>query len=87
MTRTMKLAVGATFQCRPTFLDQNNRLISPAPTGTTYASSTPATATVNSSGLVTGVAAGTTTITATNGSLTAVLTLTVYAPSLTAMSM
>lgn len=44
---------------------------------TTYVSSTPATATVNSSGFVTGVAVGTTTITATRGSVSDTTLITV----------
>jgi len=86
-TRTMKLAVGTTTQCRPTFLDQNSRPMYPVPTGTTYTSSTPTIATIDTNGRLTAVAAGTTVITATNGSLTATLNVTVYTPALTAMTM
>ncbi len=71
---------GVTQQFTATALDADNKAV----TGTsfTWASSAPAIATVSTSGLATGVAAGTSNITATSGSVTgtAVLTVTGVAP-------
>lgn len=70
---TASIAVGATRQLAVTKSPSN------APGTATYVSSDPTKATVNASGLVTGVAAGTTTITATVGSKTATCAVTVTA--------
>jgi uncharacterized protein YjdB len=93
MTRKLTLTAGATYQCRPLFMDQQGKPMMPAPATPTYTSSTPATATVSSTGLVTAVAAGTTTITATSGSLSTTLSVTVnaapapYTPAPTSLRM
>lgn len=62
----LTLAPTETSQLVPTLLDQNGAAIGGA-TGWIYSSGTPAKATVSSTGLVTGVAAGTSTITITHG--------------------
>jgi uncharacterized protein YjdB len=86
-TKVINLTVGAIYQCRPLFMDQNGKPMLPAPTGTTYASGTPATATVDANGKVTAVGAGTSTITATKGNLSTTLTVSVYIPVPAKMSL
>ncbi len=66
---TSTIAVGATGQLTASLLDQRNDPFTSL-ASTTFVSSNPLVATVNANGLVTGVAAGTATITATNGLIT-----------------
>ncbi|HEX4383442.1 MAG TPA: Ig-like domain-containing protein [Myxococcales bacterium] len=74
---TVTLAIGGTqgLQVSAVFSDNSTAII----TTSTFASSAPAVATVSDSGLVTAVAAGSATITATQGTLTATSKLTVNA--------
>jgi len=71
---TTVVVANGTVQLTATPLDQNGV---PIVATTTFASSAPTIATVNSSGLLTGVAAGTATITTTSGTLTATTAVTV----------
>ena len=75
---TAALAIGGTQQLTVTgtFSDMST---APVSSGVTYASTTPSVASVSATGLVTGVAAGTATITATDGSLTSSALVTVAA--------
>jgi len=74
---TASIAAGATQQFTATARDQNGNLMSPQP-AFTWSSSGTAVATINSSsGLATGVAAGSTGITATNGTVSGTASLTV----------
>lgn len=61
---TAAIAIAGTQQCQAIAMFQSGGVLN-VNTGATWASSTPATATVSSTGLVTGVAAGTTNITCT----------------------
>ena len=81
-TPSLQLPVGATYQLRPTFIDQNSRPLSPqpAPATVSYSSDTPAVAIVDASGKVTAVAAGSCSITASSGSLSTPKVVTVYVP-------
>jgi plastocyanin len=80
---TASIAVGATSQLTAAVLDQNGTAFTGATVS--YASGTPATATVSATGLVTGVAPGSSIITvaATAGTVTrsATATITVTAPA------
>jgi uncharacterized protein YjdB len=88
MNRVQKIAVGATYQCMPAFRDQNGQPMRPTALGpTTYASDTPAVATVDAGGKVTAVSAGSANITATNGALQTTVTFSVYAPVATKILM
>jgi len=71
------ISAGATTQATATLRDANNNVL----TGrtVTWASGNTSTATVSSSGLVTGVAAGTTSITATSGGISGAANVTVTA--------
>src|SRR2546428_333821 len=75
---SVSLAAGASQQLTATLKDSAGMVLT-GPT-LTWASSTGAVATVNDSGLVTGVAAGTATISATSGGVTGTATVTVAAP-------
>jgi alpha-tubulin suppressor-like RCC1 family protein len=75
---TTTLLVGATQQLTAVTRDANNNIL--VGRAITYTSSAPAMATVNAQGLVTGVAAGTSTITATSEGKTAQVNVTVQAP-------
>lgn len=86
--RTIKLTVGATYSCTPTYIDQNSKGIFPAPAGASYASSAPSVASVDpATGKVTAVAPGNATITATSGDLSAQLNVQVYVPVPTVMAL
>ncbi len=73
---TASIGTGATqqFTAMGTFSDNSTQDLT---SSATWSSSTPATATINTTGLATGVAAGSTTITAVSGSVTGTATLTV----------
>ena len=76
-----QLPVGAIYQLRPAFYDQNKHMMQVAPASISYSSDTPAVATVDPvKGIVTAVGAGSVNITATSGSLSASHAFTVYVP-------
>ncbi|MCY3808916.1 MAG: Ig-like domain-containing protein [Gemmatimonadetes bacterium] len=74
------LAMGATIQMTAKVADENGDAIADA--GVTWSSSDDAVATVSDSGLVTAVASGTTTVTATSGSAKGMATVTVEEPAI-----
>src|SRR3989442_1060423 len=73
------IGVGSTVQLTATLKDSAGNTLSGRPV--TWASGSASVASVNSSGLVTGVAAGSATITATSGSVSGSATVTVSAPA------
>jgi uncharacterized protein YjdB len=80
MTRTINLPITNTYQSRPIFFDQYGR---PTTTSTSivYSTTDSTIGTVDSvSGLVTAIADGTVTITATSGTLTSSININVYTP-------
>lgn len=72
------LLVGETLQITATMRDQNNNVVTGRPA--TWTSSSPTVASVNSSGVVTGVGDGTTTITASADGKSASATIRVFGP-------
>ena len=70
-------SLGETAQLSATVTDQNGLLMASASASVTWVSLRPEVATVDSTGLVTSVADGSATITATSGSLNATVTVTV----------
>ncbi len=77
------LVAGTALQLTATPKDQNGAAIAAT---IAWSSGTSAVASVNSSGLITGVTAGTAIITASSGTVTATLTVTVAAPVLTSIT-
>ena len=77
------LVAGTTLQLTATPKDQNGAAFAAT---IAWSSSASAVASVNSSGLITGVTAGTTIITASSGNVTATVTVTVAAPVLTSIT-
>ena len=77
------LVAGTTLQLTATPKDQNGAAFA---TTVAWSSNVGAVASVNSAGLITGVTAGTAIITASSGSVTATLTVTVAAPVLTSIT-
>ena len=79
---TATVAIGATQTLAATVKDQNGAVMTGQ--AVTWSSSNTAVATVNASGVVTGVTAGSATITATSSSKTGTTSITVPAPTVTA---
>lgn len=80
------IAVGQSFQIRPTFLDQHGRCMSVSASSVSFSSDAPGIATVDAEkGIILGVSAGSATITATSGSLSSSRSVTIYAPVATSL--
>ena len=77
--RTIKIPVGAFNKMSPQFVDQFNRPMT-ITLPITFASSAPSIASVDSSGKITAVAAGSAVITATSGNMSCQLGVQVYVP-------